>query len=211
MRRNTQSSASRADGDAASLLARLVRTTYGGPAWYGPSVRSALRGVTAEQALVRVAPGRNSVWDLVLHLAYTRHRVIARIAGVAGMPVPQPARFPRRLRAAWWPALPGGAGGSAAERRDAWRGELALLDGCQARLLGVLDALPANALRRGRRGVRWSVADEIAGLAAHDAYHAGQIRLLLRLAPAARGVRQARSPRAPRRAGTGAVASALTT
>ncbi|HEX6536032.1 MAG TPA: DinB family protein [Gemmatimonadaceae bacterium] len=194
MSRNPPSPAIAGKDDTARLLCRFVRSIYGGPAWHGPSVRSALRGVTAEQALVRIAPGRNSVWDLVLHVALTRHRVIGRIAGVTGVPVPRPARFPRRLRGTWWPELPEGAHGSSAERRDAWRDDRALLDDCQARLLAVLDALPAGALHRGRRGVRWSIADEIAGLAAHDAYHAGQIRLLLRLAPAARGVRQARSP-----------------
>src|SRR5438105_8286584 len=81
------------------LVLRMLREIYVGPAWHGPSVRAALRGVSAPMAARRVAPGRNTIWDLVLHLAYTRHRMLQRV----GLST---ERFPRPLRAAWWPRLP---------------------------------------------------------------------------------------------------------
>ncbi len=163
-------------GTAASpdreTLIRALREGYGGPAWHGPSVLSALRGVPAAAAAERVAPGRNTIWDLALHLAYTRHRVILRLARLAGLDAPA---FPRRLRASWFPELPADPG------EAAWRDDKALLAGYQQRLLDVLDGLPSATLRTRRRGASRSIGDELLGLALHDAYHAGQIRLLVRL------------------------------
>src|SRR5580704_14419150 len=80
------------------LIAWALGESYAGPAWHGPTVRDALRGITAAQAIRRPAPGRNTVWELVLHLAYGRHLMLQRMH-----PEAPAERFPYPLRHPWWP------------------------------------------------------------------------------------------------------------
>jgi len=144
-----------------------------GPAWHGPSLQSALRGVNAAEAARAPGPGRNAIWDIVLHVAYTRHRVIGRLD-----PRARP-RFPRTLRSAWWPRLP-------AERDErAWKADRALLDETDRALRETVARAPAAVLAGRRSGQRRTRAEEVLGIAFHDAYHAGQIRLVRRLLEAA--------------------------
>jgi hypothetical protein len=157
---------------------RLIRLTlsdiYGGPAWHGASLLQTLRAISPREARRRPGPGRNTIWELVLHLAYTRHRVLGRIGAAPA------ARFPRPLARDWWPRLPEKPGPSE------WRADLALLADYQGRLLDAVRRVPEARLRRRRAGQPRSVAHELLNVAVHDAYHTGQIRLLLRLGPGRR-------------------------
>ncbi|HET9984633.1 MAG TPA: DinB family protein [Longimicrobiales bacterium] len=146
-----------------------LREAYAGPAWHGPSVRAALSGVTAEAAAWRPGPGRNTIWELALHLACTRHRLLLRAGDDAA------GRFPRRLTRSWWPSMPERA------TAGAWREDRALLEEYQERLLDVVAGAPAERLLTRRPGQRGTIAHELLGVALHDTYHAGQIRLLARL------------------------------
>lgn len=146
-----------------SELEQLLDEAFHGPAWHGPSLWSTLKGVSWRQALWRPAPGRNTIWELVLHAAYGKHLVRRRLSG--GGPA-----FPRPLRKAWWPRLP------TQPDAAAWRADLALLRESHEQLM--------QAVRHPRRAARRHTV----GIALHDTYHAGQIRLLRRLA-AADGVR----------------------
>ena len=154
-------------------LLRTLDEAFHGPAWHGPSLRSALRGVPVAEALWTPAPGRNSIWELALHAAYTKHRVLRRLDAA------QAARFPRTVRRGWWPRLP--------EPADAasWRADLALLDESHRRVCDAIAQLPAARLVVRRPGKRWTLGQEALGLAMHDVYHAGQVRLLRRLYAAA--------------------------
>ncbi len=151
------------------LLRQTLSDIYAGPAWHGASLLSTVRSISAAEARRRPAPRRNTIWELVLHLAYTRHRVLGRIGAGPG------GRFPRRLVKAWWPAMP------AAPGPRAWRADLALLAEYQARLLDAVRRIPAARLRRRRAVQPRSIGHELLNVAVHDAYHTGQIRLLLRL------------------------------
>lgn len=157
---------------ALATIVDALRASYEGRGWHGPSVRTALRGLSAQRAAARPAPGRNSVWELVLHLAYARHRLLVRLRRVHDFSLPP---FPRKLRASWFPELP------VPLDETRWKQDRALLDGYQARLLDTLEELPEEVLRHVRRGSPRSMGSELLGLALHDAYHAGQIRLLDRL------------------------------
>ncbi len=160
-----------ASPDAATIV-RALREAYDGPAWHGPSVRVALRGLSAERAAVRPAPERNTIWELVLHLAYARHGLLLRVKRFHDIELPA---FPRKLQKPWFPELP-----PTLDER-AWKRDRALLGAYQERLVGVLESVPPQALRKRRPGRRRSIGMELLGLALHDAYHAGQIRLLDRL------------------------------
>lgn len=153
------------------VLLRALREAYAGPAWHGPSLRAALRGISATTASEHPGPGRPSCWEIVLHLAYTRHRLLHRLGVSAG------ERFPRRLRAAWWPRMPWPEECTPA----AWRADLALLDAYHERLVAVVATVPESRLRAVRAGQPRTIAHELLGVALHDAYHTGQIRLGARL------------------------------
>jgi uncharacterized damage-inducible protein DinB len=159
--------------DRETILAAL-NESYVGPAWHGPSVRESLDGVNAPTASRKLSPTRNSIWELVLHLAHGRHLLIERLVGEPG------AEFPRSVRGPWWPVTPMDTSDAA------WRSDLALLDEYHAHLMDAirratpvqLDRVPANSDH--------TLAQQLIGMALHDTYHAGQIRLLaLELADAA--------------------------
>lgn len=158
------------------LLLELFDEAYNRTAWHGPNLRGALRGVSAEQAALKPGPGRNSVWQLVLHCAYWKYAVRMRLLGGG-----KRGSFGRRPSN--WPALP--------VRCDAasWKVDVALLDEEHRRLREAVASLPAGCLweRRGRS----TAARLIHGVAAPDLYHAGQIRLLTKLSG---GKRKGRRP-----------------
>jgi uncharacterized damage-inducible protein DinB len=117
-------------------------------------------------AFRKPAANRNSIWELVLHVAHGRHLLTARTLDKEIDP------FPRAIREPWWPVSP--------ERPDdaAWKADLALLDETQTRLVrAIRDATPEQ-LARVPSGAAQSVARQLLGMALHDTYHAGQIRLL---------------------------------
>jgi hypothetical protein len=144
-----------------SLLAALHRA-YDGRSWHGPNLRGALRGLTPDLAFFRPGPGRHSIYDLVLHAAYWKYVARRRLTGEKSgsfafrgsnfFPEPK-VRDARAVKAA-----------------------LAQLDSEHASLGEVVETLPEAALAA-RHG-RWTAEEMIAGVAAHDLYHAGQIQLV---------------------------------
>jgi uncharacterized damage-inducible protein DinB len=145
------------------LLASL-RRAFDGRSWHGPNLKGALRGLDSDEAFFRPGPGRHSVYDLVLHAAYWKYVVRRRLTGEkrgsfafeGSNFFPEPsARDVRSLREA-----------------------VTLLESEHAALREVVDALP-DAVLAARHG-RWTSEEMIAGVAAHDLYHAGQIRLVRR-------------------------------
>jgi hypothetical protein len=137
--------------------------------WHGgPSPVGALRGVTAEQAAWRPTPGRKSVWELTLHIAYWKYTVHRHLVGG-----PQP-RFPRVPSN--FPSQPD------SPDEAAWAQDVALLKREHERLVAAVRALPARRLGAlPPEGRRWTYGELVLGIAAHDAYHTGQIQLLKRL------------------------------
>jgi uncharacterized damage-inducible protein DinB len=157
--------ARRASQAGGATAMALLEEAFAGPAWHGPSLRGALRGVTPAEASWRPAPGRNTIWELLVHVAYTKHVVLGRLVG-------RTDRFARPLRKAWWPATPDPADDAA------WRRDRALLDASHRALMeAVRSASPAALARGGKR----PLIEQLAGAALHDTYHGGQISLLRKL------------------------------
>jgi uncharacterized damage-inducible protein DinB len=153
----------------AKLVLENVQSRPGRGSWHGgPTAVGALRGVLAEQAAWTPAPGRKSIWQLALHIAYWKYAVRRRIEGGAD------SRFPRAP--ANWPRLP-----EPADER-AWRQDVALLKREHELLVDVIAAVaPSRYGVEVPEGKRWTVGEMILGIAQHDAYHTGQIQLLKRL------------------------------
>ena len=150
--------------DRLKLLLEILDGAFNGRNWNGPSLRGSLRGVAPKQAAWRPGPGRNSIWELVLHCAYWKHVVRGRLTGDAGPFERSPANFP---------ALP-------KPTRAAWREDILLLEREHRLLRAVVAKLrPADLARRSQR--HWRNEEQVHGVASHDVYHTGQIQLLKRL------------------------------
>lgn len=149
-----------------ALILGLLSESYAGPAWHGPSVVESLTGVDSVAALHRVAPHRHTIWELVLHLAHGRHLLIERLTRAS------PPPFPRAIREPWWPVSPTDTSESA------WLVDRDLLDDYQERLLAAIRGAAPEQLARVPERSKDSVARQLVGMALHDTYHAGQIKLI---------------------------------
>jgi len=151
------------------ILLDLVDEAFDRKAWHGPNLWGAVRRLPAEEASTRPAPGRPSVHEIVLHCAYWKYAVRRRLTGEK--------RGSFALKGSnWWKR-------EGAEARASWKSDLSLLLDEHKRLRALVASLSPAALE-GRSGTsRYTVRRLIAGVAAHDVYHAGQVRLILKLAP----------------------------
>jgi hypothetical protein len=144
------------------LLLALLDEGYSRKTWHGPNLRQSLKGVSARQAAWRPAPGRHNIWELALHSAYWKYAVRRRIeGGKRGSFILKGSNF-----------FPRPEKGKTTEA--AWRADLALLGREHKALEG--------AIRRVLKTPRAKkLLPSLYGVAFHDIYHAGQIRLLRRL------------------------------
>lgn len=148
--------------NAASLVLALLDEGYEEKTWHGPNLKQSLKGVTARQAAWRPGTGRHNIWEFTLHAAYWKYTVRRRIEG--------------QKRGSF--ALQGSNFFSRPEKgklnEKAWRADKDLLEREHLALVQTI-----------RRAIsRWKgkkVPKSFYGIAFHDVYHAGQIRLLRRL------------------------------
>jgi uncharacterized damage-inducible protein DinB len=54
---------------------------FSGDAWHGPSLMSALEGLSAEDASKHAIPGAHSIWELVHHMGSWNQIVLHRLRG----------------------------------------------------------------------------------------------------------------------------------
>jgi len=150
-----------------ALLLRMIDDAYQKAAWHGPNLRSSIRGVTHREAAWRPKAGRHNIWEIVVHAAYWKYAVRRRLMGE------KVKSFP--LKGRNWFERPDKLSGGA------WREDRRLLEDCHRRLRAAVQELNRKDLGRKSTGSRVTNAVMIAGIAAHDVYHAGQIQLLKRL------------------------------
>ncbi len=144
------------------LILSLLEEGYARKAWHGPNLRQSLKGVSAKQAAWRPAPGRHNIWELTLHSAYWKYDVRRIIDGLKrGSFVLKGSNFFGRPEE-----------GKATEA--AWRADLAILDEEHR-------ALEKSVRKFLQKAVTPKEFRILYGVAYHDIYHAGQIRLLRRL------------------------------
>jgi hypothetical protein len=151
---------------AIDLLLRLIDGGYDRKAWHGPNLRGSLRGVDPVLAAWRPAPGRHNIWEIAVHAAYWKYIVRRRLLAE------KRGSFP--LQGSNWFARP------MALTAEAWQSDLNLLEQTQRTMRAAVAALRPADLHQTPPGSKVSTFDLIAGIAAHDVYHAGQIQILKR-------------------------------
>jgi hypothetical protein len=141
------------------MLLDLLDEAFNRKSWHGPNLRGSMRGVTAAQAAWRPGPGRHNIWELTLHAAYWKYVVRRKLTGA------KRGAFPLKGRNFF--SRPAGEPGEPGESK--WKGDIAILESEHRSLRAEVAALASAAPR---------TLHLIRGVAAHDLYHAGQIRLL---------------------------------
>jgi hypothetical protein len=149
-------------------LLQVLDRAYNVRSWHGPNLRGALRGIDAAEAARRPGDGRHNAWEVAVHCAYWKYRV-------ASLLDPGTARSFGEKGSDWF-ERPAGAAGPAA-----WRADLARLDEWHAEVRSAVAGLDPRTLDDPSGRDRWTRFDLVAGIAAHDLYHAGQIRLVRRM------------------------------
>jgi uncharacterized damage-inducible protein DinB len=148
------------------LLLDIVDRAYNRRSWHGTNLRGSIRGLTSRQASSRPARGRHNIWEIVVHAAYWKYVVRRRLTGEPR------GSFP--LNGSNWFAR-----GVASEA--AWKEDIALLDKTHRALRSAIETFPEKDWKRPSTGSSVTNLELVAGIAAHDLYHAGQIQLIKRL------------------------------
>lgn len=148
--------------DSAKLVLALLDEAYEKKTWHGPNLKQSIKGITAKQAAWRPGPGRHNIWEVTLHAAYWKYAVRRRIEGGK--------RGSFALKGSNFFTRP--AKGNLNEA--AWSADKKLLE----REHRALHVTVAKVLRTVRAA---KLLPQLYGVAFHDIYHAGQIRLLRRL------------------------------
>jgi hypothetical protein len=143
------------------LLLAALDEAFDKKSWHGPNLRGAIRGVSAEQAAWRPKGDRHNIWELTLHAAYWKYVVRRRLL--------KEKRGSFVLAGSNFFARPEGAA-----TEPSWKKDLAILEGEHRKLREAVAQFADKALTP-------AACHLIRGAAAHDLYHAGQIRLLRRL------------------------------
>jgi hypothetical protein len=157
--------------DKEQLLA-LVEEGFQKPAWHGPNLQNALRGVTAEEAAWRPAKSRHNIWEIAVHAAYWKYTVTRRLTGSRKRDFPEKGRN--------WFARDG-AKLTKSEAAKRWKSDLDFLAKTHQELCTAIADLKGSDLMRSTRGNGKTAIRNVVGIAMHDVYHAGQIQLLRKL------------------------------
>lgn len=144
------------------LILALLGEAYEKKTWHGPNLKQSLKGVSVVQAAWRPGADRHNIWELTLHAAYWKYVARRKLEGGkrGSFALKGSNFFPRPEK------------GNATEA--AWAADRNLLK----REHRALCAAVTKVLHKpgGAKFLR-----HIYGVAFHDVYHAGQIRLLRRL------------------------------
>ena len=148
--------------DDRRLLLRIVEEAYDLATWNETNLRSTIRRVLAEEAGWRPRHARRNIAEIVLHCAYwkyaLRRRLLDERRGSFSLKGTNWFEVPRRLS------------------KEQWSDYVALLDEEHKKL--------CRAVRGTEKELLYSsssardLTQRVFGVAMHDAYHTGQIRLI---------------------------------
>ncbi|RME20075.1 MAG: DinB family protein [Candidatus Zixiibacteriota bacterium] len=150
-----------------ALLVALLDQAYNTASWHGTSFRGTLRGLKLPQLLWRPSADSHNIWEITLHVAYWKYIVWRKLTDAPK------GGFPRRPSD--WPRY------HASPTVTHWKDDLMLADAMHRQLRDAVRRFPDSRLDKKPAGSKWSYAQLISGVAAHDLYHTGQVQLLKRL------------------------------
>lgn len=154
---------------SAPALAELLRKGHSNNPWHGSATADLLAGVSPDMAAARPVTDAHSIWEIVLHMTGWQREVARRLRGAApGLPDEGD-----------WPEPP-------AASQEAWDRAQADLRESLEQLADAVSGLSDQDLedRIGTSsrplGTGVTKAETVMGMLQHNAYHSGQIALLLK-------------------------------
>jgi hypothetical protein len=145
-----------------ALILALLEEAYAKKTWHGPNLLQSIKGVDAKQAAWRPAPGRHNIWEEVLHAAYWKYAVRRHLeGGQRGSFVLKGSNFFPRPE-------------EGKDTEAAWRADRKILEAEHRSMIQAIRRILKSP--KANKHLRM-----VYGVAFHDIYHAGQIRLLRRL------------------------------
>lgn len=148
-------------------IEKLFEKGYDGSPWIDVNLVDTLKVITAEQALQKLKPSANSIWEITNHIISWRKTVLQRIQGEI-IKTPPHNYFITVEK------------GSAAD----WKNVLKQLEVSQNDWIKFLKNIKETALDEVFKQNGMSCYEHIQGILQHDAYHLGQIVMLTKLLPA---------------------------
>lgn len=139
----------------------LLRRTFDGEPWYGPSVMDVLTEVTLEETLNQL-PASHTIVELVEHMISWRMFVIKRLQGDTEYDINQEESFKK----------------ISAMTSELWTDLLQRLQETQQNLLQILSQIADEKLNETVAGRTYTFDKMLHGIIHHDIYHIGQIVLL---------------------------------
>lgn len=145
-------------------IARLLERGFEGKAYFGPSVLTALDGITGELATRKTCPAVHNIWELVAHLTAELNYAHGVIEGTARLWIEGQTT---------WPAITDIS-------EAAWRQAVEDLIQANRRLVTAISELDDAILDQSATVVGVPFYVMLHGIVQHNVYHAGQISLLKR-------------------------------
>lgn len=164
---------------ASTLALVTLDGAFTGSGWQGPTLTGSLKGVKPALALWKPTPTRRCIWEQLLHATYWKLTILRVFDPSTPLTVLHPGSN--------WPRLEVTPRTPAVAKR--WKADLDRLHDIHRSLREAVAVLPESAWHTkppkasstGTTARSRTYAEYLAGAAAHDAYHTGQIRLLKRM------------------------------
>jgi uncharacterized damage-inducible protein DinB len=153
--------------NAVDVLIETLERAYRRKSWHGTGLRGTLRLLPPAARLWRPGPERPNAWELLVHASYWKYIALKALEPEAGH------AFGERGSNFFLREPPLG--------EAEWKADLARLDAFHADLIRAAARLRPQALDQPSPGRRDTPLSLLAGIAAHDLHHAGQIQLIRRL------------------------------
>lgn len=145
-------------------ITKLFEDLYDGDPWIDVTILGVLRNISPQQAAKKMAPGRNSIWQIVNHIISWRENVLLRVQGNV-INTPNNNYFTE----------------IADISETAWQQSLERLQNSQQQWITFLKHFDESDFDKMYPGNKMSYYEHIHGIIQHDAYHLGQIVLLTKL------------------------------
>ncbi len=145
-------------------ITTLFRDIYNGDPWIDITLMGTLENISAETAAKRISPHCNTVWEILNHIISWRENVLQRVQGKI-MITPGNNYFTAVID----------------QSSTAWDNTLQALKNSQMEWIAFLQKLNEADLEKIYPGNDAAYYKNIYGIVQHDAYHLGQIILLMKL------------------------------
>ena len=145
-------------------ITKLFEDLYDGDPWIDVTILGVLRNISPQKAAKKIAPARNSIWQIVNHIVSWRENVLLRVQGNV-INTPNNNYFIE----------------IADISETAWQQSLERLQNSQQQWITFLKHFDESEFDTIYPGNKMSYYEHIHGIIQHDAYHLGQIVLLTKL------------------------------